>query len=220
MTDPIEAHATSAGINAIGLAYFSVATGGLLLEVVGTDQPELVLQALIYMACSVFFWVVQMAYHLVLRTGRQNITLRNVDRGSVFFLIAGSFTPLVAPSGTDLGATLLPLLVLWCCAAGGMALLVSWKAVSRKITPLISLAMAAVAITATVVTTIIGKALAAEGAVLLAVGAGLFFAGGAVYAIKRPNPSPGKLGFHEIYHALVLLGTILLHMLVGIVLMM
>jgi hemolysin III len=220
MTTPVESHASSASITSIGLAYFSIATVRLLHSVVGGGSPILITQASAYMACSLFFWITQMAYHIVLRTGRQNIALRNVDRGSVFFLIAGTYTPLVAPSGTDLGATLLPLIVLWGCAAGGMALLLSWKAVPRKVTPLVSLFMVVVGIIATVVTTIIGKMVAVDVVVLFIAGAVLFFAGGAMYAIKKPNPFPGKLGFHELYHALVLVGTILLHMLIAIVVMM
>jgi hemolysin III len=35
---------------------------------------------------------------------------------------------------------------------------------------------------------------------------GLFYTVGAViYALKRPNPFPGKFGFHEIFHTLTLL---------------
>ena len=35
---------------------------------------------------------------------------------------------------------------------------------------------------------------------------GLFYSIGAVvYALKKPNPFPGRFGFHEIFHALTLL---------------
>ncbi len=217
MTTPVEAHATSAAVNSIGLAYFSIATGRLLLAVVGGGSLIPIVQASAYTACSLFFWIAQMVYHIVLRTGRQNITLRNVDRGSVLFLLAGTFTPLVAPSGADQGATLLPLAVLWGCAIGGMVLLVVWKAVPRMVAPLFSLVMALVGISATFVTTIFGGMVAMEGTAVLIIGSTLFLAGGAAYATKEPNPFPGKFGFHELYHALVLGGMIVLHVLVAIV---
>ena len=41
--------------------------------------------------------------------------------------------------------------------------------------------------------------------VLPAVGGLLYSAGGVVYGIKRPNPSPRWFGFHEVFHALTLL---------------
>lgn len=46
------------------------------------------------------------------------------------------------------------------------------------------------------------------GAILWLLAGGLFYTIGAViYALKRPDPFPGVLGFHEIFHLLVLLGT-------------
>ena len=41
------------------------------------------------------------------------------------------------------------------------------------------------------------------GAVLLLVGGGLYTVGAAIYATKWPNPFPRTLGFHEIFHLLV-----------------
>jgi hemolysin III len=41
--------------------------------------------------------------------------------------------------------------------------------------------------------------------VLLAIGGLLYTVGAIVYATKRPNPWPSTFGFHEIFHALVIL---------------
>ncbi len=41
------------------------------------------------------------------------------------------------------------------------------------------------------------------GAVLMIVGGGLYTLGALIYAIKWPNPFPRTLGFHEIFHLLV-----------------
>jgi hemolysin III len=40
--------------------------------------------------------------------------------------------------------------------------------------------------------------------VMLAIGGALYTAGGLVYALRRPNPSPRWFGFHEVFHALTL----------------
>ena len=53
----------------------------------------------------------------------------------------------------------------------------------------------------------LGDILSAGGAAvvaLLAVGGVLYSAGGVVYALKRPNPSPRWFGFHEVFHAMTL----------------
>lgn len=39
---------------------------------------------------------------------------------------------------------------------------------------------------------------------LLIVGGLLYSAGGVVYGLKRPNPSPRWFGFHEVFHAFTL----------------
>jgi hemolysin III len=41
--------------------------------------------------------------------------------------------------------------------------------------------------------------------VLVFVGGGLYTIGALVYGLKRPNPFPGKFGFHEIFHTLTVL---------------
>lgn len=219
MTSPVEAHGTSAAINAAGLALFSVATGWLYLAVSSAGTSIAAWQAGGYMACAVFFWLIQLSYHLVLRAGRQNVLLRNIDRGSVFFLIAGTFTPLVAPVTAGPGTGIVLVALLWGCAAGGMGLLVSWKSVPRSLTPAISLAMAIAGIAATAVFSLPGSRAVLQDSALLVAGACALFAGGAVYAIKKPNPCPGKFGFHELYHALALAGALALHVLVTAVLL-
>jgi hemolysin III len=41
--------------------------------------------------------------------------------------------------------------------------------------------------------------------VLVLVGGVLYTIGAVIYGMKRPNPFPGKFGFHEIFHALTVL---------------
>ncbi len=43
----------------------------------------------------------------------------------------------------------------------------------------------------------------------LMIGGLLYTAGGIVYAAKRPDPSPRWFGFHEVFHALTLVGFLL-----------
>jgi hemolysin III len=40
--------------------------------------------------------------------------------------------------------------------------------------------------------------------ILLALGGGLYSAGAAVYALRRPDPAPDVFGYHEVFHALVI----------------
>ena len=54
--------------------------------------------------------------------------------------------------------------------------------------------------------------------ILLALGGLAYSAGGVVYALKRPNPSPTWFGFHEVFHALTLAGFLLQYVAVSMVL--
>ncbi len=51
---------------------------------------------------------------------------------------------------------------------------------------------------------------------LLAAGGLLYSCGAVVYALKRPNPSPRVFGFHEIFHALVVLAAALQYAVVAL----
>ncbi|GEM_PF-369392 len=41
---------------------------------------------------------------------------------------------------------------------------------------------------------------------LLVAGLAIYGVGGAVYALKRPDPKPGVIGFHGVFHVLILMG--------------
>jgi hemolysin III len=43
------------------------------------------------------------------------------------------------------------------------------------------------------------------GTLLVAAGGLLYTAGAVVYATQRPNPNPRVFGYHEVFHALVIL---------------
>ncbi|MCJ7490616.1 MAG: hemolysin III family protein, partial [Dehalococcoidia bacterium] len=51
---------------------------------------------------------------------------------------------------------------------------------------------------------------------LLVLGGVLYTLGGIVYALRKPNPWPRVLGYHEIFHLLVILGSSLHYSLVAI----
>ena len=47
------------------------------------------------------------------------------------------------------------------------------------------------------------------GSALVAVGGLLYTVGALVYAFQRPNPAPAVFGYHEVFHALVILAAAL-----------
>ena len=57
------------------------------------------------------------------------------------------------------------------------------------------------------------------GAVLVIVGGGLYTLGALVYALKWPNPLPRVLGFHEVFHLLVVAAAVTQFVAVSLVVM-
>lgn len=52
-------------------------------------------------------------------------------------------------------------------------------------------------------------ALGAGQLALILVGGVAYTLGAVAYAVKRPNPHPGVFGYHEVFHALTLVGAVL-----------
>jgi hemolysin III len=50
----------------------------------------------------------------------------------------------------------------------------------------------------------IAEGIGIDGLLFVAAGGLLYTTGAIVYALRRPNPSPGVFGYHELFHALVI----------------
>jgi hemolysin III len=126
--------------------------------------------------------------------------MRRADHSMIFVLIAGTYTPvaLLALKGS-LASTIL--IVLWCGALGGVIFKLLWIDAPKWL-------FAGVYVVLGLVTAAVFGELPAAigwlGVIGLAVGGLLYVIGAVVYATGRPNPWPKVFGYHEIFHALVL----------------
>jgi hemolysin III len=117
----------------------------------------------------------------------------------IFVFIAGTYTPfaLLCFSGTT---QWLVLVIVWAGAALGLALELVWIDSPRWLTAFAYLAVGWVGLLAAPQ---MFSGIGVPGSVLVIVGGGLYTMGAVIYATKWPNPFPLTLGFHEIFHALV-----------------
>ncbi|MGX5184128.1 PAQR family membrane homeostasis protein TrhA [Streptomyces avermitilis] len=158
------------------------------------------------LACGIFaltaclLFGVSALYHRGTWNPRMDGILRRLDHANIFLIIAGTYTPLTM--------LLLPgakgqwlLWSIWGAAAAGIAFRVFWVGAPRWLyTPCyIAMGWAAVFFLPDFMRTG-GIAVL----VLVVVGGLLYSAGGVIYGIKRPNPSPQWFGFHEVFHSLTL----------------
>jgi hemolysin III len=94
------------------------------------------------------------------------------------------------------------LILAWAGAALGVARAAFWPRAPRWIAAGLALLVGWISIA---YLPAVHAATAPPVTVLLAVGGGLYSLGALAYALRRPDPWPRVFGYHEIFHALVVL---------------
>lgn len=128
--------------------------------------------------------------------------LQRADHANIFLLIAGTYTPfaVLALRGDTRIAVLA---AVWSLALAGAVFRIAWVGAPRWLYVPLYLALGWTA--AFVVPQLLNGAGAAA-FVLVAVGGFCYTIGAVVYALRRPNVSPRWFGFHEMFHALTIVG--------------
>lgn len=172
---------------------------GVILIVFADGVPAKVSSA-VFVASSLLLFGVSALYHRFNWNDKTKRLLKRFDHSNIFLLIAGSYTPITVLCLAPEKATLL-LWMIWGGAALGIGFRIFWIGAPRWLyVPLyILLGWAAMLF-------IVDFFQANWLMMTLIIVGGLCYTLGAVfYGMKRPNPFPGKFGFHEIFHSLTLL---------------
>jgi len=156
----------------------------------------------IFSASQFFLFLASTLYHWVPATDKKLEVLRKIDHIMIFISIAGSYTPicLITLEGT-LG--LITLAVVWSIALAGFFIKVFWLHAPRKLYTAIYLAMGWSVI---LIIYPLYNAMPEGGMFWLILEAIFYTVGASIYAFKKPDPYPGVMGFHEIFHIFILLG--------------
>jgi hemolysin III len=182
-------------------------TSVLLLQAFLTHPPLHVFAFGLYGLSLVGMFVASALHHGVDGSARTEHLLRQLDYFAIFVLIAGSFTPFAI---ITLPHTLgwVSLAVMWTVAVVGIAVKAIKPDVPRKWIVTCYLAMSWVGGIG-----FYNFSQAAPWQALAGIGlCGLFYTGGAlIYVLEKPNPIPGRFGFHEIWHVCVLFGSAALY---------
>ena len=133
------------------------------------------------------------------RSSTARLRARRLDHAMIFVFIAGTYTAfaLVAFSGT---ARVVGLATVWAGAVLGIALNLVWIDAPRWLSALAYLGVGWVGL---ILIPQLFPALRIAAALLVIVGGALYSVGAVAYATTRPNPFPATLGFHEVFHLLV-----------------
>jgi hemolysin III len=171
-----------------------------LIQVAFAPTPTAKITSAVFCFGSVLLFTVSAIYHTRTCSARARMWLKRWDHANIFVLIACSYTPFAALMLPASAARTL-LVVVWTGALLGAAFQVLWVHAPRWLYVPIYLALgwAAVAYFPAL------YAASPPMMILVAVGGLLYTVGAIVYGLKRPNPLPGRFGFHEIFHACTVL---------------
>ena len=178
---------------------------GLVLLVLIADSPRAYIGGAIFAVSLVLLYTTSATYHVITWGRRMRAVLMRLDHSMIFVLIAGTYTPfcLLAASGAW-GISILALV--WSVAAVGIALKVAWPDAPRWLGVGLYLAAGWISVVAA---TELADWFAVLPLALLFLGGVLYSVGGLTYAVRRPDPFPRVFGYHEVFHLLVIAGSVL-----------
>jgi hemolysin III len=151
--------------------------------------------AAVFMATSLLLFGNSALYHRFDWKPRTKAVFRRIDHANILLLIAGTYTPLAVMALAPREGMLLLILV-WSGAILGILFRIFWINAPRWLYVALYLLLGWAA-----VMYIVPLFQASAPMMILVIVGGVLYTGGAVvYALKRPNPWPGRFGFHEIFH--------------------
>lgn len=158
----------------------------------------------LYGAAMIELYLASTLYHCINTSVKGRIALRKLDHASIYFLIAGTYTPIcrIALPGVW-GKALFG--VIWGLTLLGLVITLLWIRSPRWVTAGIYLFMGWLAIIAVYPLT---RVLSLRGMFWLLAGGVLYTVGGVLYALKWPGRGNPRFGCHEIFHLFILLGSV------------
>lgn len=176
--------------------------GTIYLMPVAASSRAGMTTALIYGLSVTFLFFASALYHAFKKEENEVSFWRKMDRMAIFFMIAGTYTPIsyfCLEGNWRWGMIALQ----WGFVGFGFITQVFFPRAPRAFYAGIYLAMGWTAVFP--MGQVLGNMSSVQ-IVLLFAGGLAFTLGGVIYAIKRPRMVPGVFSFHELFHVMVLLG--------------
>ncbi|MGW0067050.1 PAQR family membrane homeostasis protein TrhA [Streptosporangium sandarakinum] len=189
----------------------AIIAGYVLVALGPTLQARLA--AAVYAITSGLLFGVSATYHRGTLSPRLEGVLRRLDHANIYLIIAGTYTPF-ALLALDGPARVVVLAVIWTGAVAGVLFRVLWISAPRLLSTTLYIALGWTAVF--VLPQLLSGAGVAAVALVIAGGV-LYTAGGVVYGLRRPDPSPRWFGFHEVFHAFTVAAYIVQYVAVSLV---
>ncbi|MGE3912113.1 MAG: hemolysin III family protein [Chloroflexota bacterium] len=189
----------SHAVAAVGAAVFTI-----MLIVECLDDTSRLSSMILYGLTSVLLFACSAVYHVVTWSPAKRRVLRALDHGNIYVMIAATTTAIGANvlQGWERIALLASV---WGIAAIGVLVSVFHVRLARG--PRLGLYLGT-GLTGVIALPGLLAALPLPPILLIVTGGLLYAFGGVLYAAKWPNPFPRVFGYHEIFHLLVIAGSI------------
>lgn len=174
--------------------------------IIARSQPRTVpLAPLVYAVSMIELYAVSATFHLGTWRKPRHRVLRALDHASIFIAIASTFTPLCVAAAHGMGGIAL-LSGIWLLALAGVVITVRFPRVSRSQRTALYIG---IGWCAAFLMPALWTALPHMAVSLLALGGLGYSAGSLVYLRRSPDPAPLVFGYHEVFHALVIVSNAL-----------
>lgn len=155
----------------------------------------------IYIASVATLFGISALYHRPTWSVIARARMRRFDHSAIFVLIAGTYTPMALTLPAASANRMLT--VAWIGAALGIVRALFWVKAPKWLVAALALAMGWLAI---LYFPAIREVTSTWVVIWMVAGGVAYSIGAVIYAMRRPDPWPRTFGYHEIFHALVIVG--------------
>ncbi|AND40114.1 PAQR family membrane homeostasis protein TrhA [Cytobacillus oceanisediminis] len=168
-----------------------------------TSSPLAITAVAIFGISLMLLYSASATYHMVIAKDKVIAFLRKLDHSMIYVLIAGSYTPfcLITLNGVT-GWVLFS--IVSAVALSGILFKMIWFRSPRWLSTALYIAMGWIIVFAF---SPLSESLSSNGVMLLLLGGILYTVGGVIYAIKPKFLEFKHLGFHEIFHIFIMMGS-------------
>jgi hemolysin III len=190
--------------------YASVPLGGLLVFQAPTGRAAAAI-AIYATAVSALFGVSAL-YHRVPWRPAPSVWMRRLDHSMIFVTMAASYTSLTLLALDGVVAHVI-LAVFWVGVVAGVILKLVWIDAPRGLTALV---YAVLGLLAAPMLPQFVQHIGPLATGLIVASGSFAAAGGATYALRRPDPLPEVFGYHEVFHLVVIASAAALYLAVAL----
>ncbi|MDP4170896.1 MAG: hemolysin III family protein [Bacillota bacterium] len=169
-----------------------------------TGSPLAISAVMIFGISMILLYSASATYHMVIANDKVIAFLRRLDHSMIFVLIAGSYTPFCIISLNGLTGWVL-FSIITATAISGVLFKMIWFNCPRWLSTAIYIVMGWMIV---FVASPLSRVINLEGLSLLILGGIFYTIGGVIYGIKPAFLKSKYLGYHEIFHVFILLGTL------------